>query len=280
MPPRQTVCALRECWAGAKCSRYLLMKACEERRQTSWYDNKLGVDTEHHSTTWNPSLLWSRICKWQSHFRVNAGFSVLQCWFTSCITMVMYALQPTSRRGFCVREGRYIDLCLFNYYCFQPVGLIPAELHWLQLPICQNARLCLRTHSKAEDTLGWINEFNVGFNKARREKDIRPLFKGSHGHVQCSCSLFGFPAPKWITHDSRVKQSQIRIKTLGRTQSRHKSPADFTPTLGIHVDSGTTKTPSLHSLHTHTHTHSLTVWLCVRGCANPVCKALKQQLLH
>lgn len=144
MPPRQTACALRECRAGAECSRYLLMKAGEERRQTSWYDNKLGVDTERHSATWNPSLLWS---KWQSHFRVNSGFSVLQCWFTSYITMVTHAPQPTSQRGFCVREGRYIDLCLSDYYCFQPVGLIPAELHWLQLPICPNARLCLRTRS-------------------------------------------------------------------------------------------------------------------------------------
>lgn len=94
-----------------------------------------------------PRYCEAEFCKWQSHFRVNSGFSVLQCWFTSCITMVTYAPQPTSRRGFCVREGRFIDLCLFDYYCFQPVGLIPAELHWLQLPICQNARLCLQTRS-------------------------------------------------------------------------------------------------------------------------------------
>lgn len=173
MPPRQTVCALHECWAGAERSRYLLMKACEERRQTSWYGSKLGVDTEHHSTTRNPSLLGSGICKW--HFRVNSGFSVLQCWFTSCITMVTYAPQPTSRRGFCVREGRYIDMCLFDYYYFQPVGLIPAEWRWLQLPICQNARLCLRTRAWTP----WVELMSsmLGSTKQDKKKISEPCLK-------------------------------------------------------------------------------------------------------
>lgn len=77
----------------------------------------------------------------------------------------------------------------------------------------------------------------------QENKVISPLFSDVYGCVQSSCILFSSLAHKCISKNKGVKQSQTRTKALGSTRRRHKLPTHFTPTHGIHVDSGTTKTP-------------------------------------
>lgn len=77
----------------------------------------------------------------------------------------------------------------------------------------------------------------------QENKVSKPLLTDVYGYVQSSRVLFSSLARKRINNNKRVKRSQIRIKAFGSTQSGHKLATCFTPTRGIHINSGTSQTP-------------------------------------
>lgn len=156
-------------------------------------------------------------------------------------------------------EGKHIGMRNWSLWVFFTVSL------WFQQSY--GDWNCLFVKMSASSFNVWFSEANnrIKTTVYRRLRDTL--------YVQSSCVLFSSLAHKRIENKKGAKPSQIRLKALGSTQSRHNLPTHFTPTRGIHVDSGTTKTAFI--------AHGApTVRLCVCGCANPVCKALKQQLLH